>query len=419
MRENGRNKMPYSAEDIRKYLDGEMSSIEMHAIEKSAMEDPLLADAIEGLQEAKSVQQKFRLQTDSKELKRRLASRIRVTEKQHKPVFIRWWQVAAAVIILAASGSLLFKFLIKNSGPSQPIAETKLQALKADSSQFKADAAGATRSIDTITRKEESLAKVASKRKLNELNPSKKPNSIPEAEKQDKAKLDSEVADQSAPAPTQIGGSENKSVGMANRIRSSAQSNILEGKVIDANQRPIIGASVRLNNQQPASKTDSNGMFRISGPLSDKVVQATVTDAGYQPLSTPLKNNYLNVISLHPGPAYSNNLGFAPGQSNNINKKNFFSEATDSAESAHPIAGWDEFQQYLDKNKKITTADSAIKGLEIISFVVGKNGKLSSFLLMKSLSAAHDAEAIRLIKQGPSWINPKGKKMRMTISITF
>ena len=38
----------YTAADIQKYLTGQMSNAEMHAIEKAAMEDPLLAEAIEG-----------------------------------------------------------------------------------------------------------------------------------------------------------------------------------------------------------------------------------------------------------------------------------------------------------------------------------------------------------------------------------
>ena len=39
----------FTSEDIRKYLAGKLSSAEMHAIEKAALEDPFLADAIEGM----------------------------------------------------------------------------------------------------------------------------------------------------------------------------------------------------------------------------------------------------------------------------------------------------------------------------------------------------------------------------------
>jgi hypothetical protein len=38
----------YSAEDIERYLKGKMSAKEMHDMEKAALQDPFLADAIEG-----------------------------------------------------------------------------------------------------------------------------------------------------------------------------------------------------------------------------------------------------------------------------------------------------------------------------------------------------------------------------------
>ena len=41
----------YTSADIQQYLDGKMDAAEMHAFEKALMDDPFLADAMEGLQE--------------------------------------------------------------------------------------------------------------------------------------------------------------------------------------------------------------------------------------------------------------------------------------------------------------------------------------------------------------------------------
>ena len=38
----------YTAADFERYHAGKMSAAEMHALEKAAMEDPFLADALEG-----------------------------------------------------------------------------------------------------------------------------------------------------------------------------------------------------------------------------------------------------------------------------------------------------------------------------------------------------------------------------------
>ena len=43
-----KNHIIYTAEDIQRYLSGGMSNAEMYVIEKAALDDPFLAEAIEG-----------------------------------------------------------------------------------------------------------------------------------------------------------------------------------------------------------------------------------------------------------------------------------------------------------------------------------------------------------------------------------
>jgi hypothetical protein len=42
----------YGVEEIRRYAEGKMSPEEMHAIEKAALDDPFLADAIDGFDDS-------------------------------------------------------------------------------------------------------------------------------------------------------------------------------------------------------------------------------------------------------------------------------------------------------------------------------------------------------------------------------
>ena len=45
---NEEKNISYSAADIARYHKGQMTAKEMHALEKAALDDPFLADAIEG-----------------------------------------------------------------------------------------------------------------------------------------------------------------------------------------------------------------------------------------------------------------------------------------------------------------------------------------------------------------------------------
>ena len=60
----------YTAEDFERYYSGQMSEAEMHALEKSALEDPFLADALEGYSYTKTSL------SDVAELRERLSKRI-------------------------------------------------------------------------------------------------------------------------------------------------------------------------------------------------------------------------------------------------------------------------------------------------------------------------------------------------------
>ena len=86
---------------------------------------------------------------------------------------------------------------------------------------------------------------------------------------------------------------------------------------------------------------------------------------------------------------------------------------------AEPAYGWIAFGQYLEKNKIIPAGAENVTGNVIVSFEVNKKGALNDFKIEQSLSKAHDEEAIRLIKQGPSWKLRSGRKARITVMVKF
>ncbi|HEX5668643.1 MAG TPA: energy transducer TonB [Chitinophagaceae bacterium] len=90
----------YSAEDIQRYISGKMSAGEMHAIEKAALEDPFLADAIEGIREMQP-----NLNTDLMELKNKMSEKT-----EQRSVKVSWLAIlaAAAIIISLSFGGWLF-----------------------------------------------------------------------------------------------------------------------------------------------------------------------------------------------------------------------------------------------------------------------------------------------------------------------
>ncbi|HSC37280.1 MAG TPA: TonB family protein, partial [Chitinophagaceae bacterium] len=86
---------------------------------------------------------------------------------------------------------------------------------------------------------------------------------------------------------------------------------------------------------------------------------------------------------------------------------------------AEPVVGWDEYNQYLEKNKKLPDSTAAVHGMVVVRFNVTNKGVLKNFSIEKSLNEALDAEAIRLVKEGPSWRLLKGRKAKASVMVNF
>jgi len=87
--------------------------------------------------------------------------------------------------------------------------------------------------------------------------------------------------------------------------------------------------------------------------------------------------------------------------------------------------GKDALAKFLKANTKYpAAADSAhTTGIVTVSFIVEKNGALSSIDVVKSIGHGCDAEALRVVRKMPKW-NPgslKGKTVRVNskVSIKF
>ena len=84
----------FTAADIERYHQGLMSSKERHALEKAALEDPFLADALEGYANAT-----FNVTEDIAQLKKRIDNRTGKTESYSGPA------CESIIVCMVESGS--------------------------------------------------------------------------------------------------------------------------------------------------------------------------------------------------------------------------------------------------------------------------------------------------------------------------
>jgi len=116
---------PYSSSDIQKYLSGTLSSEEMHAMEKAALDDPFLQDALEGIAKQQGTAPDFHLREDLGELEARLENAIKHKKKALIFLLPRPLRVAAAIILLVGLGTTAFYLFL-----NEPARSKKLSAAR-------------------------------------------------------------------------------------------------------------------------------------------------------------------------------------------------------------------------------------------------------------------------------------------------
>ena len=116
------DKINYTAEDIARYLEGKMAPEQMHALEKAALSDPFLADAIEGM-EMQGDSSKFNAVIE--DLRARLATRGKSRSGAFASVGSLWWKVAAVLIIVITGVAIIIFTGEKNQPAQNEIAKTE------------------------------------------------------------------------------------------------------------------------------------------------------------------------------------------------------------------------------------------------------------------------------------------------------
>jgi outer membrane biosynthesis protein TonB len=90
-----------------------------------------------------------------------------------------------------------------------------------------------------------------------------------------------------------------------------------------------------------------------------------------------------------------------------------------SAGTAEPVGGWQAFENYLSKNTKREErrmkASAGVREVEL-QFEVDQAGRPVNINVLQSNCIACHEEAIRLLKEGPSW---KGKTGRVKIAVSL
>lgn len=346
----------FQAADIQRYVSGQMSPDEMFLLEKAALEDPFLADAVEGMRIAFEQQGSAAFERDMDYLRSKLN---KGTVRKKTEV---WWRVAALILILC-TGISISLLIRENSSP----ASVRISRVEENPKRSLHDT-----TVNRPSEKEVSANSVDSPRSKN-ITRSETPPLIPSAQsKIKKAKPSAENAtmnrnDRDAYPNEQLSNPESSAPMVAKEeenVDSLSNNKMLEGRA----------AGVIVNPQQNARQSAK----RQADSIQDIAVMA------------------LGIISREKTDAIQN-----------ITSQRF-----------EPAGGWDSFYLYLQSNLKTAVAEHD-NNVQELSFELDKNGKAKNIRISRSISKKYDEQIIQLLTDGPAWVILKGKPRRLMLRIQY
>lgn len=468
------NHITYTAEDIQRYWNGQLSPQEMHAMEKAALDDPFLADAMEGMGMAMQQHGEMQMKSTLAGMHQQLEDRVAGNDRKTKVVAFHWWKIVAAACVLLVAGYWIFSSassekngLAKNEDQAAAVGVTndsdKQNEPGAPAEEAVADSNETFVSVEKSqpkdntpiefgTRTDKNQPAIARAEKKEEKADETRQNEFP-ALQEKTGKAEPALAQKAAAVPpsasainldsiqpkvTEVVTLEdelnNAVAGMEVKKEAAKDEpklqNVIQGIVTDNRNNPLANVFIRPdNNNQVGYVTDMTGQFRI--PAKDTVVSVLVSSPGYatqrfQLRSTHSEGNIAqNKIQLqNENESLSEVVVAGYGHKRKAakltdSKKDPSSNFTLSNQPAQPVNGWLSFQQYVEDNKRKPAGNPNLVGEVYITFNIDKKGVRSDYKVEKSLSPEHDAEAIRLVKEGPEWKLTRGRKARVTVLVYF
>ena len=436
MPDSNANISSYSAADLMQYATGRMSRAEMYALEKAAMEDSFLAEALEGYMEAAA--------TQSEQVLNEQIERLNKTADKQKAKVIPLWrrkivQLAVAACFIAGAGWFIFSLLQKSPTNTNEVAAVSKNSPKTplnnSNSEYKMLAAdssvayqptikdSAFQSPLLVAQNEEAAPKRAAAPGSFALQQTDANNYKPAGEMQkdlqkaDIARADSVVATSPLSKPAMTTASLDKKEATAMGRAAQVPQHTFRAKITDANNNPLPYSNIMIEGQDFGTYSDAFGNFNFIS--DDTILPVRIRSVGYLNQSIALKEGKQEAkIVMQEDRQLSNNLALTVQQNNPVMKRSMKSIIERDSLTGIETINVPFYDTYLLNNNRISPLPNLNREVQI-SFEVTPTGEPTNITVVKSSGKALDEEAIRLIKEGPKLNQGNDTRSKRKVIVRF
>ncbi|MEJ8757005.1 TonB family protein [Pontibacter sp. H259] len=405
---------------LRQYREGLLSPALSHQLERHLLDCELCADIAEGMALSDATQTKAAVA----DINQRLTI---AKEKRRAAAWYADWRAVAAVFVLLCSAVMVFyyQYTSLQTAPetiavkqSETIAPEPTINTAPPIAKLEEEIAEDEKPIQTIVRQKLNPAKTVVAPEtyadtdeedffpydltavMDEMEASEKAESYALEEVTFDLKQDSVTIIATAKPKARVSASapqmsfERVLQGQVSGVtlqQNTTGANMVQGKVTDATGNPLPGVTVIVKGTMQGAATDANGNFTLQLPKSKNVLSFRYI--GFETKEQQIDStSQLLAINLQPdNRQLSEVVVTAMGTE----------RGSTTIENPKPTIGRRAYKLYLKNEQR--PLPTKTKGSVIVGFTVTENGELQNVLVLKSLTPEADAEAMRLIQQGPAW----------------
>lgn len=366
------NKKKYNAIDFARYHSGTMRPDEMHALERATLEDPFLADALDGYKYSKDYEKELveiRMRLEEKRMDQKIFTISSLSSGA-------WWKIAAMFILFAGVG---YFFYATNSKKETSIA-AKENVGKKENPAINSPVLNDTNSSE---------GNIAFEKVL------------PEKDKNDRAKLTAPVI---KPLQPHVKNFADEEVRIAKEKEFSTEH--FEDKKENA-----VAMSLDKTSPTNLAHADSGqeSLLRSSDTTALVVAPATeyLKDSA-NAIAMNKKSQSLQEVMI-TGYGTQKKKSVTGAVSEKLEGK--VSGVAITTATPYPKEGKENFDQYI-KDNAVPVLDSIgerIPANILLSFTLNKRGKPTHIKVIESSCKPCEKEATRLLKTGPDWVGKPGE----------
>lgn len=389
------------------YIKGKRHGKDANQLEREAMKDPFLRDAIEGFDAVQG--NHF---SAIEELEKKITER---QQKKSKTVYFRRWTIGIAAtiaLILGIGGLLEYNF---KKAPEIAVVTPKKEIDTVNSTSIKEKEIEST-PIKTVPDK--IISQNIDKKQTQPKSTSKPVEGFSEIV-ENESPIQTEIASYSKDIASDEINDLNKNIpelkvltspsATALKPISNTVQNKISGIVVDENNEPVIGATVQLKGTNSQTISDINGKYELAAP-KDKTtdLKLVANYIGYSKKEI-IANTDSNIIKLQPDNIALNEVvvvGYG------TQKKSAITGAVSNVCNSNSF-GTTEFKAYYEKHRNKALCNTSRMTLKA-SFYVNDAGRPTEIKIEVAPCEEMEKEFVTILQASPNWTD-KNRKEKITI----